>query len=299
MKKIIKISLLTFSLAALVLLSCSNETTKDSEIAIASKTSYTNTLKRYAVQSGIVKYTMKTTGKVMGATIKGNGTSSLVFKNWGALELVEEESSQTTHTKIFGNEKTSITTNHTMNKLENGKSYSVDYKNASIYLSRDPAMEYMKQTNTDVGEAGKAMLESMGGKKIGNETFLGYNCEIWGAMGSKQWIHKGVTLKVTTTIMGITTVKEATSAKFNTSIPNSAFDLPDFPIIKSDGYRSDAEYTKDNKEMQQNITKMKKMSYAEFKAKLIQEDPEAKDMSEEEIKQNYQMMQIVLKKMGK
>jgi hypothetical protein len=296
MKKIILLAVLL----VLLQFSCSNTKPQDKSKEVATVTLQNqNTLKRYAVKSGIVKYKITTNGKVFGSTIKGSGTESLYFKNWGAVELLEEESTKTTHSKIFGKEKTETTSTHTMSKLDNGKSYHVDFDNATVYLRRDPAMEFMKQTDTDAGDAGKKMLEAMGGKMTGKESFLGYTCEIWDVMGAKQWIYKGVTLKIETAIMGITTIKEAISAKFNSTVSASYFQLPEFPIVKEAGYLNDTDYAKEQEATQAQINKMKNMTYAAYKAMVIKEDEEAKDMSEEEFKQSYEMFKAMLKKMEK
>ncbi|MCK5105241.1 MAG: hypothetical protein KAR17_20600, partial [Cyclobacteriaceae bacterium] len=61
-----------------------------------------NKLKRYDVKSAIIEYSTTTSGKTFGSTVKGTGTESLYFKDWGAIELAEEKSTQTTVTKIFG-----------------------------------------------------------------------------------------------------------------------------------------------------------------------------------------------------
>ena len=127
-----------------------------------------NQLKRYNVKSGIVEYTTTISGKIMGSTITGSGTENLYFKNWGALELKEEQSSQTSAMKFFGKEKTETTSSHTVNKLDNGESYLANFDTKIIAVRRDPMMDTMKQSNTNASDAGKNMLESMGGKKVGN-----------------------------------------------------------------------------------------------------------------------------------
>ncbi len=251
------------------------------------------TLKRYDVKSGMVTYKITIKGKVMGSTVSGSGTENLYFKNWGAVELVEEQSTKTTKIKFFGKEKTEIQSTHTIAKLDNGKSYHVDFDKATIYLRRDPAMEFMKNTNTDVGNAGMSMLESMGGKKIGEENFLGYPCEIWDAMGTKQWIYKGVSLKLESKIMGITTIKEATSAKFNISVAEKYFQLPDFPITKEAGYLSDDAYQAEQQEMKQSMEKMRKMTFAEFK-QIAKDDPDLQNMTDEQLKQQFDLMKKML-----
>ncbi|MCL7764348.1 hypothetical protein MPF19_13050 [Polaribacter sp. Z014] len=154
-------------------------------------------LKRYEVQSGIIKYKLTINGSVMGSEIVGGGSESLYFKDWGNLELVEEKSTRTTNTDIFGKKNTDIATTHSMYKLNNGESYHVDFNKQQIFLRRDMAMELNKTfANGNVHKTGKSMLEGMGGKLIGTENFLGYNCEVWDIHGAKQLMYKGVVLKL-------------------------------------------------------------------------------------------------------
>ncbi len=301
MKNLIKIFIVVS-----IIWSCSNSTEQTTNLtgeqtATNENSSNDNTLKRYAVKSGIVKYKTTTSGKVMGQTISGQGTEELYFKNWGALELNKEDSKQTTKINMFGQKKTQVEEIHTINKLDNGKSYTVDFKHKIIYLRRDAAMEMMKKFNNgDVENAGKKMLESIGGKKTGNETFLGYNCEVWDIPGGKQLIYKGLPLKLEMTVMGIKTVKEAISAKFNTSVADKYFDLPDYPIKKEEGFRNDTEYAEDNAEMKKNAQKISKMSYKEYLKMLKNNDPEEyNSMSEKEKKASYEMMKKMTKAMSR
>ncbi|WP_456423711.1 hypothetical protein [Lutibacter sp.] len=254
-----------------------------------------NKLKRYDVKSGIVQYKVTTSGKTFGSTIKGVGTESLYFKDWGAVELVEEESTQTTVTKIFGRGKTTTTNTHTIKKLDNGESYLADFNKKTIIATRDLAMDMMKETSTDKGEAGKGMLESMGGKKIGNETFMGFNCEVWSIMGGKQWLYKGVVLKLEIKTLGIKTVKEATSVNFNISVSDSKFKLPNFPIQKMEGFSDDKQFKNDMDEMDQNMNKIQKMSFKEWKKMATENDSEMQQMSDEELHQTYNMIQKMIK----
>jgi hypothetical protein len=250
-------------------------------------------LKRYDVKSGMVTYKITISGKVMGSSVTGNGIENLYFKNWGAVELIEENITKTTKIKFFGKEKTDTQKTHIISKLDNEKSYNVDFENATIYLRRVPAMEIMKSTKSDAGYAGKSMLESMGGKKIGEESLLGYPCEIWDTMGSKQWIYKGVTLKMISKIMGITTIKEAVTAKFNQNISDKYFKLPDFPITNEAGYLSDTAYQVEQQEIKQNMQEIKNMSFSEFKQRAKQ-DPELKNSSDKELKLQFKMMKKML-----
>ncbi len=255
-----------------------------------------NTLKRYDVKSGIVAYKITISGKTMGGTIKGEGVEQLYFKNWGAVELREEKSSQTTRIKFFGREKTEKTATHVINELDNGKSYIVDFNTKSILEREDPMMNLFKQTNKDVGDAGKSMLEASGGKKVGTEKILGYNCDVWEIVGGKQWMYKGVVLKIEMSVLGIKTIKEAVSAKFDIPVSDDHFKLPNFKITKQDNIFNDANYQGDMSDMNESLSQMQNMSFEEWKKNVVKYDDELKSMSEDELRQTYDMMQKMIKK---
>ena len=254
-----------------------------------------NKLKRYEVKSGIVKYTTTISGKVLGGKIAGSGTESLYFNDWGALELKEEQSSQTTTMKFFGKEKIEKTSTHVIRKLDNGESYLADLDKKTITVGRDPMMDLMKQSNTNASDTGNNMLESMGGKKVGTESILGHSCEIWDVMGAKQSIYKGVMLKMEVTILGIKTVTEATSAKFDVSVSDSNFKLPDFPIQKMEGFIDNQELEGEMDEMNNKMDELSKLSFEDWKKMATKNDPEMKEMSDEELRQTYDMIQKMVK----
>jgi len=257
-------------------------------------------IKRYEIKSGIIEYKTTVSGKIMGMTSAGSGIEKLYFKNWGALELVEVESKTTTHTKLFGKESTDESNVHTMSKLDNGKSYHVDFKQRKILLRRDIAMESIKEYNDgDAHQTGENMLEAIGGQKIGEEVFMNYKCEVWTAMGTKMWIYKGIPLKSEANIMGIKTLKVAVKVKLNSEVSDSYFKLPDFPIVNADGYTTDAEYNQEKEEMKANAKAMENMTYEEYKTMVIKDDPEAKEMSEQEMRQGYSLFKFMIKQANK
>lgn len=276
------------------LLSCNgNDNTNQQELATQTSNENEPSFKRYGLKSGMVHYKTKIKGKVMGSTINGSGTEELYFKNWGAIELKKTDEKKTTHINIFGQKKTEVEENHTINKLDNGKSYSVDMKNKIIYVQRDPAMEMVKTFGKgDAEKTGEKMLESLGGKKTGQDKILGYTCDVWEIPGGKQWIYKGIPLKLQMTVMGITTTNEAVKAEFNRPVPDKYFKLPDYPIEELPGYQSDEAYQNDKKDIKKGAEMMRKMSFKEYKTLLKRNDPEAyKEMTDEEIKMSYQLMQ--------
>ena len=180
--------------------------------------------KRYHVKSGIIEYKIDGGGSFLGMGSKTTGTQKTIFKDWGNVELIEEKSSSTTMGKTD--------TIHTMTKIDHGKVFTVDFKR-KIIIQQDPAILKQMQ-NKDMSKMGKDMMQSMGGKKIGDEKFLGYNCEIWELMGSKTWLYKGVPLKTESNIMGMKHNITATKAKFGVSLSNSDFKLPNFPVKTMD-----------------------------------------------------------------
>lgn len=283
-------------LLVLLFVNCKNNETKITDTASVITEKKTQDLKRYDVKSGIITYNITTNGKVMGSVISGSGTENIYFKDWGAIELIEEKTTTTTVIKMFGQNKTETEKIHAIKKLDNGESYSVDFNKKEIYAGRDMAMDLTKtfHPNQDAGDVGKQMLESMGGKMIGKESFLGHTCEIWNVMGAKQWIYKGVTLKMEMTVLGITTIKEATSAKFNVSVPDKYFKLPDFPIIKEEGFMNNEEFDMEMEDNSDEIEQLKNMSYEEWKKLATENDEEMRNMSEKELRETYDMMQKML-----
>lgn len=282
----------------IVFISCKGNENKAADSTAIGSSKQENKLKRYEVKSGMIQYKMTMNGNVMGSQITGSGTESLYFKDWGNLELVEENSTTTTNTNVLGHKSTDTSITHSMSKLDNGESYHVDFDKKSIFLRRDMAMDLNKAfAGGDVNKTGKEMLEGMGGKMTGNENFLGYNCEVWDIHGAKQLMYKGAVLKLEMTMMGITTIKEATSAKFDSSVPDKYFKLPDYPIQKDTSFQTNEEFEEDMEDMEDNIEKLSKLSFEDWKKMALanDEDNEMRNMSDEELRQTYDMMQKMIK----
>ncbi len=275
-----------------------NDTTQSAVSTNLNKVS-NKTLKRYNVKSGIVHYQTNIKGKVMGSTITGSGQKDLFFRNWGALELKKNTEKKITHINIFGHQKTKVDKIRSIDKLDNGKSYKVDLKNKVIYMRDDPFMSMMKNnTRTNAEKAGRNMLEAMGGRKIGTANVLGYACDVWQIPGGKQWIYKGVPLKIKMTVMGMTTEQTATSAKFNIPVADKYFVLPDYPVEKLSGYTGDI--MSNHRDYKIDAKKKLKMTFKQYKQILKKNDPETfRQMTEEELKTGYNLMKQISGKMPK
>jgi len=185
-------------------------------VFISTQVLYAKT-ERYEVKSGMVTYNITGSGNIMGMEHETHGHKTLYFEDYGNVEVQETEETSTMMGRI---EK-----QHRLVKIQDGMVYSVDYKQKMITKGDMSQLMHGK----DISKMGKEMLKEMGGKKIGEGEVLGLSCEVWEVMGTKMWMHKGVTLKIKSNIMGMTHKEEATEVKFGISIPSDKLKLPDYP----------------------------------------------------------------------
>jgi hypothetical protein len=176
--------------------------------------------KRYEIQSGIIEYTTNGGGNMMGIKTQIDGKSKTLFKEWGKVELHDE----TSKSLIMGREEST----HQTTKIDHDKVYIVDYAQKSI-AQYDHTM-LMQSQYKDLAKNPKEMMLSMGGAKTGEESLLGYDCEIWETQQIKLWLYKGIILKSVTNMMGLTHTTEATNIQMDVSVSDEELQLPDFPI---------------------------------------------------------------------
>ena len=187
------------------------------------------TYKKYLVKSGKVTYTIHGSGNIMGTTQKLKGRKRLIFDKYGFKELNEEAT--VSKMNILGNEK--VDKSHRMTLLYGTKATQVDFNHKKIMEMSVPGMGLMiAAANQNIAGMGEKMLKQMGGHKIGQETVAGYTCDVWKMRVATQCLYKGVPLKVTTNVLGIQRTEVATEAKFDITIPESSFRLPNFPRQK-------------------------------------------------------------------
>lgn len=178
--------------------------------------------KLYDVESGKVSYEIKGSGNTMGVTTKSLGKKHLLFDAYGSQSLTEENKVE--KTVVMGQTQTNKA--HTMVYFKEGVMYIVDFDEKNIVRQENP----MAMMGGNMAAKGKAMMKQMGGKQIGYDKVLGYRCEVWEVMGTKQCIYKGVPLKVESNMMGIKHTETATKAEFDISVDKEDFKLPEFPI---------------------------------------------------------------------
>jgi hypothetical protein len=240
-------------------------------------------LKRYKIEAAEVKYKTKSP--------MGEGEKTLKFDNYGNREVTHE---------IIKRDGEIVKNNLVI--LNHGTAYNIDLlKKTGEDMSEQikTTMKMIDSDDEDFITTGKKMLQDMGGKKIGSETFLGKNCEVWeiDMMGkTKLLIWNGLTLKMEAKIMGVTTSEKAQSINTKISFNDSDFEVPKGIKITTASSKFDELNNNDeNEEMtpsdKQRFENMMNMSYPEFKNMMKQQSP---GLTDKEIKQAYDMM----KKMG-
>lgn len=196
-----------------------------------------NQMKLYDVKSGKVEYKITGSSDMMGMKSKTIGKKRVIFADYGGKNLAEESSivKQT----MSGQTKTTKT--HTMVYMKNGMIYTVDFKSRRIMRMENmaAAMGALMGGGNNMKQSGEEMMLKMGGKKTGTDKVLGYTCDVWNLMGTKQCLYKGIPLRVETNMMGILNTEVATKAEFDISLSKDAFKLPDFPIYDMQGNKLD------------------------------------------------------------
>ncbi len=185
------------------------------------------------VRSGKIDYEIRGSGNMMGMRTETIGKKRMIFDRYGVRTLTEvnkiEKQTMGGHTET--------TRSHTIVYMNGEEMKTVDFSTKTITVKKNPAytmMKSMKEADSAV-PLGLAMLQKMGGKKIGTDNVLGYPCDVWEIMGSKQCVYKGVALRVETDVMGIKQTEMATKAAFDIDIDESSFKLPDFPVNDMSG----------------------------------------------------------------
>lgn len=180
-------------------------------LLIISITTSAQDFKRYEFKSGKVVY--ESSGSI-------TGTETMYFDNYGMLEVKYTKSTldmmgikRVTDAKVIMKDKWVYTIDKTTgeaNKMEN-----------PIYS--------MFPEGGDLEKGGKELMISMGGKKIGIETILGKECEIWEIkkLMSKVWVWKSIPLKSEVNMMGISINQIATSVEVDIDVSPNEFKIPE------------------------------------------------------------------------
>ncbi|MBS3741862.1 MAG: hypothetical protein KGY74_07060 [Candidatus Cloacimonetes bacterium] len=161
--------------------------------------------------------------------LSGNteGKKEVWFDNYGTKYY--EQKKTTTTIEMFGIKNTQK--EHKISITVDGTHYDIDMINKTGYKSQIPEMEAFQQyaenmTEEEQDNFKQEILDSFGGKIVGNEKFMDKECEIMELMGRKSWLYKGVALKGEGNVMGVVSNETAREFKENPVVPASQFDPP-------------------------------------------------------------------------
>lgn len=173
---------------------------------------------RYEIKSGVVEYDIL--GFSKNKNYELSGTSTLYFKDFGSVELVDE--------KLLKKEDGVLEEERNIQKIIKNKLYITNFDDETIY-SQDLTLEDELSNIKN-----KDNLTQMGAKFLGNENILNYKCDIWELGEYKIWLYNSVILKQLSKFDDIEHLQIAKNANFNVKINDSKFKLPNFPIKKID-----------------------------------------------------------------
>ncbi|MCF6268992.1 MAG: hypothetical protein L3J41_04725 [Melioribacteraceae bacterium] len=175
--------------------------------------------KRYEYKSGKVVY--KSSGSV-------TGTETMYFDNYGMVEVKNTKSTlemmgikRETDTKVIMKDKWL---------------YTIDNKTGEANKMENPIYSMFPEGG-DLEKAGEEMMINMGGKKVGTETLLGKECDIWEIekLMSKVWVWKSIPLKSEVSMMGISINQIATSVEVDIDVSPDEFKIPEGVEFKDIG----------------------------------------------------------------
>ncbi len=159
---------------------------------------------------------------------------------------------------------------------------AVEIENPFLLFSANPDRDWQK--------TGENILIQTGFEKMGKETIVGKECNLWVNGNDKLWVWKGLILK----IENKSSSETAISVEIDVPIPDDKFQVPDdieyervnsdelFPDITAEEFEE--EYYNSKEEEDEMLDMIEEMNYSEFKAMVRKEDSE---MTDNEIQQAY------------
>jgi hypothetical protein len=191
--------------------------------------------KRYPVKSATILYDVNTTGESVGLKTNTIGVARLVFNEWGAHEIKEEDS-----TEVQIGDFNETRSRHTMSKIDFGTVYSIDYDEKIVYKTRDRDMDAAIAQGLDLSNENFAFLKDLHAIKTGTETIAGLTCDLWKGANQEVCLYQGIPLRISIEADGFRSSRTAVYAVIDKPIMESEFTVPSFPIIVDDDYTSNA-----------------------------------------------------------
>jgi len=175
---------------------------------------------------------------------------------------------------------------------------SLDYENQSALKMHNPMAYLLANPNQDWEETAEKILSSVGFEKKGQGKILNKECTLWAHGTHRIWVWKGLVLKS----KAGNQEEIAIDLKVGENVPETAFEIPANFEVETHGANElfpnfseleNEEGDLSDEEMQQLLDEVEKMSYAEYKAKVLEEEPNAED---EKIRQSYLMLRQMAKR---
>lgn len=203
-------------ITAFAFLSCGDSGKDDS--SNLEKESTSEFQKRYGIKSGVIEYII---------TGSQEGTKTLYFDSWGMrqAEYTRSVLSVGGFTKPL----------NLANIIDGEFQYMINIDQNSGTKTRNPILKSIEQLKDQKGfnEFGEQMLLSMGANKIGSETFLGKDCDIYEmkSTGTKLWVWEWLTLKSETKSGGLQINLTATRINEGGTVPKEKFKIPEKVVL--------------------------------------------------------------------
>ena len=191
--------------------------------------------KRFPIASAMILYDVNTTGTSAGLKTHTVGVSRLVFDQWGAREIREEDV-----TEVQTGDFNETRNRHTLSLIDQGTVYSVDYDEKVIYKTRDRDMDMAIAQGKDLTEENFTFLHDIKAIRTGTRTVAGLTCDLWKAKGQEVCLYQGIPLAITIDADGFHSQRTAVHALINKPVSESEFTLPSFPIIVDEEYTTNA-----------------------------------------------------------
>ena len=211
--------LLLFSITliiAITFLSCGDSGKDESDNL--GKESTSDFQKRYGIKSGVIEYII---------TGSQEGTKTLYFDSWGM-----RQAEYTRSVLSVGGFTKSL---NIVNIIDGEFQYMINIDQNSGTKTRNPILKSIEQLKGQKGfnEFGEQMLLSMGANKIGSESFLGKDCDVYEmkSTGTKLWVWEWLTLKSETKSGGIDINLTATRINEGGSVPKEKFKIPEKVVL--------------------------------------------------------------------
>jgi hypothetical protein len=171
---------------------------------------------------------------------------------------------------------------------------SIDYNNSSAVKMHNPLAYALANSNRNWEETAENVLTKMGFEKKGQDNVAGKTCDIWKHGTHRIWVWKGLTLK---SIAG-NEKETAKSVKVNINVPQNKFEVPQgFALESHDASEMMPDFkeanaalddaTKKDPEKEKLLGEIEHMTFAEYKAKVKEEEPNA---DPEEVRQSYLLL---------